>query len=338
MWNIWRRGWVLPIIAVGLWAFVSLVIGTIVPVVYQQFVVQPNELQKERPYIQRNIHATRDAFGLDKVAVASFPYKRTSRRSRSTDNSTTIENARLWDPPVILRNFQLFQALQTFYKFADADVDRYVDRRQAPADAHRAARAQPGRPAEPDLGQPPPRVHARVRRGRLAEQLGEHRRPAELPAERHPAARATSRSTGPRCTSARTSPGFSLVDAKTREFNYPQKGASNDFTRYTGEGGVELSSWLRRAAFALRFNDFNVLISGQITPKTKVLYLRDILDRVKKAAPFLHYDADPYPVIANGRLVWMLDGYTTSDKYPYSQSFSGDGRAVRARSTTCATR
>ncbi len=82
---------------------------------------------------------------------------------------------------------------------------------------------------------------------------------------------------------------------------------------------------MRRAAFALRFNDFNVLISGQITPKTKVLYLRGIMDRVKKAAPFLHYDADPYAVIADGKLVWMLDGYTTSDRYPYSQSFDGEG-------------
>ena len=119
--------------------------------------------------------------------------------------------------------------------------------------------------------------------------------------------------------------GFSLVDAKSKEFNYPQKGNNNNFNRYHGTGGVELSSWLRRAAFALRFNDFNILISGQVTPKTKVLYLRDIRDRVKKAAPFLHYDADPYPVIANGRLVWMLDGYTTSDNYPYSQAFTGSG-------------
>jgi uncharacterized membrane protein (UPF0182 family) len=88
---------------------------------------------------------------------------------------------------------------------------------------------------------------------------------------------------------------------------------------------VELSSWLRRAAFALRFNDFNMMISGQITPKTRVLYLRGIADRVEKAAPFLKFDADPYPVIADGRLVWLLDGYTTSDRYPYSQSFRGEG-------------
>ena len=124
----------------------------------------------------------------------------------------------------------------------------------------------------------------------------------------------------------------------------PAEGREQRVPRGTqGSGGVELSSWLRRAAFALRFNDFNVLISGQITPKTQVLYLRDILDRVKKAAPFLEYDADPYAVIADGRLVWMLDGYTTSDRYPYSQSFSGEGgldgsfnyvrNSVKARST-----
>src|SRR4051794_30125572 len=126
VWNIWRRGWVLPIIAVGLWAFVSLVIGTIVPVLYQNFVVQPNELQKERPYIQRNIHATRDAFDVDRVAVQSFNYRENLTTADLQQNAQTIDNTRRWDPAVILRDYQLFQGLQTFYKFADADVDRYV--------------------------------------------------------------------------------------------------------------------------------------------------------------------------------------------------------------------
>jgi uncharacterized protein len=324
VWNIWRRGWVLPIIAVGLWAFVSLVIGTIVPVVYQQFFVNPNELQKERPYIERNIHATREAYGLDQVAVESFDYKENLTAQSITDNQTTIENARLWDPPVILRSYQLFQGLQTFYKFADADVDRYVvdgklrqtlisARELNPADLPSqtwvnrhlvythgyGAVVSPSNSANTD-GQP----------NYLLSDIPPE---GDIPLDR------------PEVYFGENLQGFSLVDAKTREFNYPKKGASNATTRYRGTGGVELSSWLRRAAFALRFNDFNMLISGQITPKTNVLYLRDIADRVKKAAPFLRFDIDPYAVIADGRLVWLLDGYTTSDKYPYSQSFDGAG-------------
>src|SRR3954463_9386421 len=126
VWNIWRRGWVRPIIAVGLWAFVSLVIGTIVPALYQQFSVNPNQLQKEKPYIARNIQATRDAFDVDRVAVQSFNYRENLTTADLQQNAQTIDNTRRWDPAVILRDYQLFQGLQTFYKFADADVDRYV--------------------------------------------------------------------------------------------------------------------------------------------------------------------------------------------------------------------
>ncbi len=328
VWNIWRRGWVLPIIAVGLWAFVSLVIGTIVPVVYQQFFVQPNELQKEQPYIARNIHATREAFDLDKVAVKSFPYRENLNTQSIVDNATTIENARLWDPPVILRNFQLFQALQTFYKFADADVDRYVidgklvqtliaARELNPADLPSQTWVNRHLVYTHGYGAVVSPSNSASTDGQPNYLLSDIPPEGDIPLDR------------PEVYFGENLAGFSLVDAKQKEFNYPQKGADNNFNRYNGTGGVELSSWLRRAAFALRFNDFNILISGQITPKTKVLYLRDILDRVKKAAPFLHYDADPYPVIANGRLVWMLDGYTTSDKYPYSQSFDGERRPER---------
>lgn len=324
VWNIWRRGWVLPIIAVGLWAFVSLVIGTIVPVVYQNFFVEPNELQKERPYIERNIEATREAFNLDDVGVENFPYKQNLTSQSIVDNSTTIQNARLWDPPVILRNFQLFEALQTFYKFEDADVDRYTIDGKVVQTLGAARELNP-----PDLpsqtwvnrhlvythgyGAVVSPANSASNDGQPNYLLGDIPPKGDIPLDR------------PEVYFGENLAGFSLVDAKSREFNYPRKGASNAYTRYQGSGGVELSSWSRRAAFALRFNDFNVLISGQVTPKTKILYLRDILDRVKKAAPFLRYDSDPYAVIADGKLVWMLDGYTSSNRYPYSQAFDGEG-------------
>src|SRR4051794_15658340 len=324
VWNIWRRGWVLPIIAVGLWAFVSLVIGTIVPVVYQQFFVQPNELQKERPYIERNIEATREAFNLDDVGVENFPYKENLNTQSIVNNATTIQNARLWDPPVILRNFQLFEALQTFYKFDDADVDRYtIDGKLVQTLGAARELNPPDLPSQTWVNRHLVYTHgygAVVSPGNSASSDGQ---PNYLLSDIPPEGDIPLDQ--PEVYFGENLDGFSLVDAKSREFNFPRKGANNAYTRYRGSGGVELSSWLRRAAFALRFNDFNVLISGQITPKTKVLYLRGIMDRVKKAAPFLHYDQDPYAVIADGKLVWMLDGYTTTDRYPYSQSFDGEG-------------
>ncbi len=324
VWNIWRRGWVLPIIAVGLWAFVSLVIGTIVPAVYQQFLVQPNELQKERPYIARNIEATREAFNLDDVGVENFPYRENLTSQSIVDNATTIQNARLWDPPIILRNFQLFEALQTFYKFQDADVDRYtIDGKLVQTLGAARELNPPDLPSQTWVNRHLVYTHgygAVVSPGNSASNDGQPNYllsnippEGDIPLDQ------------PEVYFGENLDGFSLVNAKSREFNYPRKGANNAYTRYKGSGGVELSSWLRRAAFALRFNDFNILISGQITPKTKVLYLRGIVDRAKKAAPFLHYDSDPYAVIADGKLVWMLDGYTTTDRYPYSESFDGEG-------------
>src|SRR6266540_3428108 len=125
IWNIWRRGWVLPIIAVGLWGFVSIVIGTIYPAGVQKFRVEPNEFQNEQQYIDRNIAATRDAFGLAKVQNKDFDYQQNLDATVVNQNIASIDNARLWDPNVIQSTYQSLQGLQTFYKIDDVDIDRY---------------------------------------------------------------------------------------------------------------------------------------------------------------------------------------------------------------------
>ena len=322
VWNIWRRGWVLPIIAVGLWAFVSLVIGTVVPTIYQQFFVNPNELQKERPYITRNIDATREAFDLDQVQTQAFDYSEDLTSKDLLENAQTIGNTRLWDPGVILRDYQLFQTFQTFYRFSDADVDRYeIDGtlRQVLIAARELNRDD--LPSQSWLNRHIVYTHGYGAAVSPANDADNDGLPSYL-LEEIPA-------TGeipldvPEIYFGENLEGYSLVDAVEDEFNYERSGQRNATTRYDGSGGVEMSSWARRAAFALRFSDFNLVISGQITPKTKVMYLRSIQERVQMAAPFLSFDQDPYPVIVEGRIVWVLDGFTTSNWYPYSQSFSG---------------
>ena len=324
VWNIWRRGWVLPIIAVGLWAFVSLVIGTIVPALYQQFSVNPNQLQKEKPYIARNIEATRDAFQLDRVAVQSFNYRENLTTADLQANAQTIDNTRRWDPAVILRDYQLFQGLQTFYKFADADVDRYVidgKLRQVLISARELNRED--LPSQSWVNRHIVYTHGYGAVVSPANTAGTDGQPdytlRDIPPTGAPSL------TRPEVYFGEALDGYSLVDAKQDEFNYPRKGQRNAFTRYQGSGGVELSSLVRKAAFALRFSDINLFISGQVTDKTRVLFLRSIRDRVEKAAPFLRYDTDAYPVITNGRLTWVMDGYTSTNMYPYSQSFNGEG-------------
>ena len=119
-------------------------------------------------------------------------------------------------------------------------------------------------------------------------------------------------------------PGYAFVKTTQKEFDYPLEGKADATTTYAGKGGVKVGNILRRAALFLRFGDVKVLISSQITPNSKALYLRDIRDRVRKAAPFLKFDADPYPVLLNGRILWVIDAYTVTDRYPYSQSYSPD--------------
>jgi uncharacterized membrane protein (UPF0182 family) len=335
LWNIRRRGWVLPIIAVGLWAFVSLVIGTIYPAAYQQFKVGPNEYQAEAKYIDRNIRATRDAFNLDTVKPTKFDYTSLKRgltvdqaRTVVDTNSGTIDNARLWDPNIIQSTYSTLQNLQTYYQIGNVDVDRYLidgETRQVLIAARGlnsadlpsqsfvnrhivythgyGAVASPSNQADPD-GNPPYYLRdVPVKASGIKVASGP---PSEI-------------------YFAENLGSYVLTSAKQAEFNYQRAGATDQFTRYKGKDGVKLSNFVRRAAFALRFGSLDPLISGQIDSDTKLLMERDIRARVTKLAPFLQFDANPYPVVLGNRTVWVMDGYTTTNQYPYAQSLGSQG-------------
>jgi uncharacterized membrane protein (UPF0182 family) len=334
VWNIFRRGWVLPVIAVGLWGFVSLVIGTIVPAVYQQFFVQPNELAKERPYIRRNITATRDAFGLDDKHVKStrFDYKNNLTAADLENDRQTISNARLWDPSVIASNYQIFQSLQTYYRFPDADTDRYMIDGQ-PRQVLIGARElnSDDLPSQSWVNRHVVYTHGFSSVVSPANAASGDGQPnfflSDIPGKGRPEVQLDR----PEVYFGERLSGYTLVGAKQPEFNYATQGRDVT-TRYEGADGVGLSSWLRRASFALRFSDVNLLISSQIRDSTRIQFRRDIAERVEAAAPFLQFDQDPYPVISDGRLVWVFDGFTTSDNYPYSQSQTPDEGGAAGKS------
>ncbi len=324
IWNIWRRGWILPIIAVGLWGFVSLVIGTIYPAGVQRFSVGPNEFQSEERYIGRNIEATRTAFGLEGVDVEEFNYA-DADQAVVNENRPTIDNARLWDPNVTQATYQTLQGFQTFYKIDDVDIDRYPingEMRQVVLSAREINRDE--LPSQSWVNRHLVYTHGY---GLVAS-------PTNASLQGSPdfvlsgiplPDNAPINVVEPQLYFGENLPGYVLVGAKQDEFNFPREGRADDTTRYEGADGVELSNIVRRAAFALRFADINPLISGQVTGDTKILLERDIRDRVHKLAPFLEFDADPYPVALDDRVVWVLDGYTTTDRYPYAQSASGTG-------------
>ncbi len=332
LWNIRRRGWVLPIIAVGLWAFVSLVIGTIYPAVIQQFQVGPNEFTKESAYIARNIGATRTAFGLDKVESKPFDFTQFSdvpnAQAVVDSNKGTINNSRLWDPNVIQATYNALQKIQTYYQIGDVDVDRYLignETRQVLIAARGLNSAD--LPSQSFVNRHIVYTHGYglvASPSNLADSDGTpNYYLSDIPPTNN-GIKLTSGSQAELYFGEGLS-SYVLVGAKSTEFNYQTAGKTDKFTRYRGKDGVKLSNVIRRAAFALRFGDFNPLISGQVTSNTKVLLERDIRARVTKLAPFLQFDADPYPVVLKDKTVWAMDGYTSTDMYPYSQSTSGEG-------------
>jgi uncharacterized membrane protein (UPF0182 family) len=332
IWNIRRRGWVLPIIAVGLWAFVSLAIGTIYPALIQQFEVGPNEYAKEAPYIARNISATREAFGLNTVQNTQFPFTSFANIPDAStvvdSNKGTLDNARLWDPNVIESTFQALQNLQTYYQIGDVDVDRYLvdnETRQVLVAARDLNNAD--LPSQSFVNRHIVYTHGYGVVASPSNTAAGDGSPdfylSNIPTDS--SGITLSRGTASQIYFGEGLSSYVLTNAQSPEFNYQTGGKTDQFTRYKGSDGVTLSNIVKRAAFALRFGDINLLISGQIKPQTKLLMERDIKARVEKLAPFLHFDADPYPVVLGNKTVWVLDGYTTTTMYPYSQSTSGSG-------------
>jgi uncharacterized membrane protein (UPF0182 family) len=320
--NIWRRGWVFPIIAVGLWGFISIVVGTIYPAVIQKFVVQPNELARETPYIQRNIEATRAAFNLSTVTPTPYDYSASLDNRAVVAARPTLENVRLYDPLPAQDAFKQTQEILPFYSFTDVDVDRYKIGDEPKKPILASVR-------ELNLGQLPDNSwtsqHLVYTHGFGAVAAAANDVDTDQPSyvlSGIPPSGELEKALEPQFTGVYFGEGiggYAVVDTKVGEQPGPG-GSSQTTSSYQGKAGVKVSSFIRKAALALRFGDWNLLVSSQLTSQSRVIFMRDIEQRVRTIAPFLKYDADPYPVISGGRIVWVQDAYTTADDYPYSQA------------------
>jgi uncharacterized membrane protein (UPF0182 family) len=338
--NIRMRGWVLPVSAVGLWLVTSIALGGIWPAAVQRFSVQPDEINKELPYIERNIEFTRDAFGLGDVLVRDFAADETLTADDLLANASTIGNVRLWDPTVLLTTYRQLQELRPFYQFYDVDVDRYplegeitqvmlTSRELDEADLPGSGWVNRHLVFTHGYGAVVSPANSVTSEGQPAFLVKDISLGTDLPEELD--------ITQPRIYfgEAVSSANFTIVGTKEQEVDYPLEETEGDvtfaFNSYDGEGGIRMGSFFRRAAFALRFADLNTLISGQITGDSKMLMVRNIRDIVNKAAPFLYADADPYTIIVDGRLVWLIDMYTVTDRYPYSTpAYTGRLNAARS--------
>ncbi len=330
--NIWRRGFTYPIIAVGLWALVATLAGTIYPALVQRFQVEPAESTKELIYIERNIEMTRIAMGLDQVMLQDFNYKPTLSPKDIEENLATVRNVRLLDPAVMRDTFQQTQGIKSFYDFRDIDVDRYeIDGRTTQVVLAARELKQTDLPNTSWESEHIAFTHGYGIAAAPANAIDANGRPAyalaDIPVTANDGAAALEIDS-PGLYVGEGLKGYALVGATRDEMDFQDDDDRTEVTRYDGADGVGIGSLARKLAYALRFAEPNLVVSGEVGPETRILYKRDVVDRAKTLAPFLKFDQDPYPAIVEGRVMWILDAYTSTDMFPYAQRVNP--RAVRS--------
>jgi uncharacterized membrane protein (UPF0182 family) len=312
----------LPLAVIGVWLLVTFLGGSVYPSLLQRLAVEPNELSREREYIGHTIHYTRAAFGLEGVAEADFAMAEGAVPLDLVANASTIQNIRLWDYRPLMRTYGQLQEIRLYYAFADVDVDRYQvgdDYRQVTLAAREIASNE-----LPDTAQTWVNRHLVYTHGSgvvlsPVNEVVEEGLPLlwvrDIPPRSSYPELALTR---PEIYFGELTDEYVVVKTEEQELDYPS-GDQNVYTTYEGTGGVILNSPIKRLAYALRLSASQVLLSGSITPESRLLWRRSIEERVQAVAPFLRYDPDPYPVIVDGRLIWLLDAYTVTDRYPYSE-------------------
>lgn len=331
--NLRRQGWGLPMVAIGLWVASHALVGSAFPALYQRLRVESQASTREEEYVKRNIEATRYAYGLDdeRLSVQPIDYRTGVTEAEVVDFAPVLGTVPLLDPGLARDSFNLSQGEAAYYRFSDPlDVDRYeIDGQVRPVVL--SARGL-------DL------AVSQVRQGWESQHiLFTHGYGAVMAAgwEVDPSGRprflvrelgdvavdpSLQESLGqPRIYFGENFGGYAIVNAARDEVDYSASTEESVQTRYRdqqGKGGVPLGGVVRRAAFALRFRQLDPLIAPVLTPDSEVIFHRDVTERIRTVAPFLRLDSNPYPVLAQDRIYWVVDAYTTSDDYPYAQRVS----------------
>jgi uncharacterized protein len=322
--NIRVRRLTLPLAAVGIWILTAVLAGAVWPALVQQFSVRPQEFQREREFIERNIVATREAFGLDRVEEQSFPATQTLEAEDLENNETLLQNVRLWDPNVLRVAYQQLQAIRSYYDFEDVDIDRY----EVDGQLRQVLLA----PREVNLDDIPDpnwtNLHLQYTHGygyvaSLANQSTTAGQPSFLVKDIESETPSTAPALDLEQKGVYFGEGFestqySIVNSGQSEIDFATE-EEVARTRYAGEGGVRLGGFLNQLAFAIREGDPNLVLSSLVESDSRIMIYRNVRDRVLRAAPFLSLDHDPYAAIVDGKLVYIMDAYTSTDWYPYSQ-------------------
>jgi uncharacterized membrane protein (UPF0182 family) len=319
MLNIFRPRFKTIVIACGGYAAVYFVAVALLPALSQRFVVQPNELAMETPYLKDNIEFTRKAYKLDAIQETSYPALSDLTADVIARNEDTIQNIRLWDWRPLLQMYRQAQEIRLYYHFYRADVGRYhlQDGYHQVTLSTRELSAELPAEAQTWVNQRLQFTHgyglvmsfvSKTVGGGFPQYLIENIPPESgygLTIEQ------------PSIYYGQSMPGYRIVATGVKEFDYP-KGNQNVYTSYSGTGGIPLDSLWKRALFAWTQSDINILFTSYLRPASRIQIWRNVEERVAQVAPFLRLDRDPYPVVSAGRLYWIQDAYTTSDHFPYS--------------------
>ncbi len=298
---------------------------TVLPQLFERLVVRPNEITFERPYISNNIKFTRFAFGLNKIEEKQYPVSGSLTQQVVKQDSNLFSNIRLWDWRALDAVYKQFQAIRLYYEFSDVDVDRYHF-----ADKYREVMVSA---REMNITNLPVQSQTFVNKrfqythgygitmatvNEFTSQGLPHLLIKDIPPKSEYPALDVNK---PQIYYGEMTDSHVIVNTKEKEFDYPS-GEDNVYTKYAGKGGVRMSSFWRKFLFGWKFDGTNFLFSDYPTDSSRIMFHRQIEERVKLLAPFLDFDRDPYVVLANGNLYWMIDAYTTSNYFPYTQPFS----------------
>lgn len=310
---------------------VSFLLGSVYPGLVQRFVVEPNELAKEAPYIRHNIRFTRFGWGLDKVEERPFAVRDDLTYAELQAERETLQNIRLWDWRPLQATYGQLQEMRPYYDFVGVDVDRYTVNGAARAVTLAARELNPEKiPAQARTWL---NLHLKYTHGyglvmSPVNEVTREGMPEFWIKNIPPESRVVPKVIRPEIYFGELAGDYVITGTRSPEFNYPL-GDRNAYTNYRGKYGIRLSSPLVRLAFAARFGTLNLLLATDITSNSRVLMYRQIQERVRRIAPFLRYDYDPYLVVAEGRLYWIQDAYVTSDLLPYSEPMGDWGNYVR---------
>lgn len=340
--NVFRRGWTLPGIGLGLLVLSAVLLSGVWPAVVQQFRVRPSEADRESAYISRSIEATRQAYGVEGLQVQEYVATTQIEAGQLSQDAETVPGIRLLDPNVVPPSFQQLQQVRGFYDFPDSlDVDRYQvgDTTRDMVVAVREIDVD----GIPEGGQNWINQHTVYTHGfGFVAAYGNQRAADGSPvwAEEDIPPQGELGEYEPRIYFGENSPPYSIVGAPegARPVEYdipedPDAGGQQRNSTYTGEGGVDVGSLFHRLLFATKFQEGNILLTDRINEESKILYDRHPRERLEKVAPWLQVDGNPYPAVVDGRIVWILDAYTTIDSYPYAERIDLNEATSDSRTT-----